>query len=80
VFGMKRDLVRRQVDLTPSSHNFQLDHDKLTMRERNQAIGYAEIYPRLNAGDMGAWEVFFQPLVQVCFRFHWHPLPPRLRC
>ncbi len=71
------NLVRRQVYLAAPFDHLQLDHHKHTMRECQQAIRDAQVDPGLNPGEMAAWEVFFQPLVQVRFRFQCHRLRPR---
>jgi len=78
MLNVKGDLVRGQVYLAAAFDHLQLDHHKHAVRECQQTIRNAQVDPGLNPGEMAAWEVFFQPLVQVRFRFQCHRLRPRL--
>ena len=77
VLDVKCHLVGGKRDLSTTLDHFELDHDKKPMGECQQAVRDAQVDPGLNPGEMAAWEVFFQPLVQVRFRFQCHRLRPR---
>ncbi len=59
VLNVKSDLVRRQVYLASAFDHFELDHHKQAMRECQQAVRDAQVYPGLNPGEMAVWEVLF---------------------
>jgi hypothetical protein len=51
--------MRRQVYLAAAFDHLEFDHHKQTMRECQQTIWEAQVYPGLNPGEMAAWEVLF---------------------
>ena len=63
MLDVKCNLMRRQIYLAAAFYHLQLDHHKQAVRECQQTIRDAQVYPGLNPGEMAVWEVFFQPLV-----------------
>jgi hypothetical protein len=59
VLDVEGDLVRRQIDLAPALDHLEFHHDKVAMRECQQAVRDAQVNPGFNPGEMAVWEVLF---------------------
>ena len=77
VFDVEGHLMGREVNFAAPLDYLQLDHDEHPMWECQQAIRNAEVYARLNPGEMAVWDIVPDPFVQVRFRFQGHQVLPR---